>query len=190
MAIHTGRELGAIQKHVRFRNREAGRPIVWYEFKPLEGGHSVYDDIYDEGGPGTGGRNYEQGVVVNTIYIDEYEDSYRAIEEGRQPTQNIDMVILLKDMVAAGISNPYEYNDHLNDILSFDGRFYKIRQYHARARIPIGVVAKITGYEIFIDQEFPFDLGPQHFHFDTLPWPNDCEKPFASDPPPATSIFL
>jgi len=90
----------------------------------------------------------------------------------------------------AGISNPYEYNDHLNDILSFDGRFYKIRQYHARGRIPIGVVAKITGYEIFIDQEFPFDLGPQHFHFDTLPWPNDCEKPFASDPPPATSIFL
>jgi hypothetical protein len=190
MAIHTGRELGAINKHVRFRNREAGESVVWYEFKPLEGGHSVYDDIYDEGGPGTGGRNYARGIIIPTIYVEEVEDSFRAIEDGRQPTQNLRTTILFKDALAAGLSVADEYNDHLNDIIFYDERYYKVSDYRARGRIPGEVILVVQAYEVFIHQEFPFDIGPQHGHDESLPWPTNCEKPTAPDPPPATSIFL
>jgi len=169
--MNPGRELSLINKHVRRRNREAGESIIWYEFQPIQGGYSIYDDVYDEGAPGMGGRNYKQGIVVPTIYIEEVEDGYRAIDDGRQPTQNLMATILYKDAVASGLSDPGEYNKHLNDALEYEGRYYKIRNYHARGRLPSEVVLRVTGYEIFVDQEFPFDRGPQNPKVSDLPWP-------------------
>jgi len=164
-------EHSLIDKHVRRRNREAGESLIWYEFQPLQGGYSVYDDIYDEGVPGASGRNYKRGVVVPTVYIEEMEDGFRSIEDGRQPTQNFSAVILFKDIEAAGVSNPEEYNAHLNDVFEYDGRFYKVRNYRARGRLPDEVVLRVEGFEIFVDQEFPFDRGPQNPKISTLPWP-------------------
>jgi hypothetical protein len=165
------RELSLINKHVRRRNREAGESIVWYEFQTLQGGYSVYDDVYDEGVPGASGRNYKTGIIIPTIYIEEVEDGYRAIEEGRQPVQNLVATILYKDAVAAGLSTPDEYNKHLNDMLEYDGRFYKVRNYNARGRLPEEVILKVSAYEVLVDQEFPFDRGPQNPKISTLPWP-------------------
>jgi hypothetical protein len=173
--MDTRRELGLINKHVRRRNREAGEYVVWYEFKPFSKG-SVYDDVYDEGAPGTGGKEYKRGVVLPTIYVEEVEDSFRAIDDGRQPTQNVRITVLFKDVIDAGISNPREYRGHLNDVFEYDGRFYKIQDYRVRGRLnkanPSGEsVISVAGYEAFLDQEMPFSNGPRNPQFEDLPWP-------------------
>lgn len=171
--MDVSRELGLINKHIRHRNSYAGESVVWYEFSPLQayGGSSLYDDVYDEGGPGSTGRTYKKGVTVPTIYISEVEDSYRAIPEGRQPVQNIQATILFEDLKRAGISDPSEYGPHLNDMFLYDNRFYKVSDYKVRGRIDDEVIVLVTGYEVFTDQEMPFDTGPDGIFETKLSWP-------------------
>jgi hypothetical protein len=173
------RELGLINKHVRRRNRAAGEHTIWYQFKPLNNGASLYDDVYDEGVPGAGGRSYTRGIVIPVIYATEAEDEYRAIPEARQPTQTLQLIILHDDAVNAGLDNAGEYNDHLNDIVEYDSRYYKISSYRVRGRlngeafeVPRGeVVIQVNAYEVFVDQEFPFSVGPVNPSITSLPWP-------------------
>ena len=165
------RELGLINKHVRRRNREAGEHIIWFEFSPFSGGYSEYDDVYDEGVPGSGGRNYKNGVVIPTVYVAEAEDSFRSIPDGRQTVQNIQVTALYRDVVSSGISNPDEYNGHLNDMFFYDNRYYRVNEYVVRGRLKEEVIVLISGFEIYIDQEMPFDIGPQNPRLSDLPWP-------------------
>lgn len=168
-------ELSLINKHIRQHNREAGESVYWFEFLPLgtnASAGSMYDDIYDEGRPGLGGRRYGKGLAVPCIYVNENEDLFTAAEEGRQPIQVINLSILYDDMAAAGISDPAEFNVHLNDIFFYDQRYYRVRDYHVRGRMPTEVVIGVEGYEIKVDQEFPFDPGPPTLISQNLPWPN------------------
>lgn len=171
--MDVSRELGLINKHIRHRNQYAGESVIWYEFDPLakDGGSSLYDDIYDEGGPGSTGRSYKKGVVLPTIYITEVEDNFRAIPEARQPVQTLQATILFQDMVRAGISDPGEYENHLNDMFLYDNRFYKVSDYRARGRIDKEVIVLINGFEVFPDQEMPYDTGPDGIFETKLSWP-------------------
>lgn len=175
--MDTRRELGLINKHVRRRNREAGEYVFWYEFKPLQYGGSAYDDVYDEGAPGAGGKTYNRAIKIPTVYVTEVEDTFRSIEDGRQPTQNLSAVILYEDAVAAGMSNPREYNSHLNDMFHYDSRYYKVQSYTVRGRLHRGepsgeVLIAVSGFEVFPDQEMPFSLAPRNPDIHDLPWPS------------------
>lgn len=167
-------ELSLINKHIRQHNREAGEYVVWYEFVPLgnsAASTSLYDDVYDEGAPADGGRAYAQGLVIPTVYVEEIEDRFTAQEEGRQPTQNLAFTLLYKDIELSGLSNPEEYNAHLNDVIYYAGRYYKIHEYKVRGRLPTPVVVGVVGYEVFLDQEFVWDPGPGSPIMLDLPWP-------------------
>lgn len=167
------RELGIINKHFRRHHDVAGETIVWYEFEPLgpDSADSIYDDIYDEGIPGVGGRQYKSGVVLPVLLSSENEDQRRAIPEGRLPLQTINMFISIADMQDAGISSPWEYKPHLNDIFSYDGRYYSVYNYRVRGRLRDDVFVLVDGQEILIDQEFPNDPGPEILRIDNYPWP-------------------
>lgn len=171
--MHVSTELSLINKHVRQHNRETeSEPVVWFEFLSLGMG-SEYDDIYDEGGPGPlTGRNYAGGILVPTTYISENEDSFVANEDGRQVLQNIRLTILFLDAERAGITDAAEYQRHLNDIIFYDGRYYKINDYRVWGRLPTEVLIGVAGFEVYVDQEFPFDAGPPAAIHQTLPWPS------------------
>ncbi len=168
-------ELSLINKHIRQHNRDVGEAVMWFEFLPLgidPDDGSTFDDVYDEGNPGDGGRRYARGVLVPTIYVEEVEDLFTAQDDARQPTQNIRVTILYLDMERAGVTNPDEFNKHLNDMFFYDNRYYKVNDYHVRGRLPTEVVIGIQGYEVFVDQEFPFDPGPGALVIQDLPWPS------------------
>lgn len=168
------RELSLIRKHYRQHQSEYGETIVWYEFAPFGTNiatDSVYDDVYDEGVPGTGGRRYKAGVTVPVLMISEQEDSKRAIPEGRQPVELTNFVISIEDMRAAGINEPFEYRRHLNDMFLYDGRYFSVESYRVRGRLKDDIVAVVEGLEIYINQELPFDPGPTPLNIKNLPWP-------------------
>lgn len=167
------RELDLINKHFRNHHSAAGEVVIWYEFEPLGSAsvNSVYDDIYDEGIPGIGGRTYKPGVALPILLGSENEDQRRAIPEARQPTQTMDIFISIKDMREAGLKSPYEYRNHLNDIFLYDGRYYSVYTYRVRGRLRDDVFVLVSGQELFIDQEFINDPGPEILRVDEYPWP-------------------
>lgn len=168
-------ELSLINKHFRRHHNVAQLTVVWYEFIPLGSTlatESVYDDVYDEGVRGVGGKKYKSGVVLPALLVAEQEDQRRAIADGRKPTQTISLFLPIKDMKDSGISDPWEYQNHLNDMFLFDGRYYNIHSYIVRGDIKNEVFVLVSGYESYIDEELINDPGPESTGIDTLPWPS------------------
>lgn len=168
------RELSLINKHIKQHHREAGEYVVWFEFLEPDGtsATTVRDDVYDIGSPvADEGRKYAPGVVIPTIYVDEMEDAYLADQDARQPIQNIRVAMLYDDVYRAGISEPHEYQPHLNDMFYYQGRYYKVYTYQVRGRLQNEVLVAVNGYEVYIDQEFVFDPGPETPSTQDLDWP-------------------
>ena len=179
------RELDMINRHFRAHHKTAGETIVWYEFDWNEPAYPTssfpspdlyselptYDDVYDEGGPGTRGRRYKAGVTIPVLLASENEDQKRAIPEGRQVMQTMDLFVSIKDMREAGISIPYEYRGHLNDIFLYDGRYYSVYNYRVRGRLRDDIFLLLQGMEIYLDQEMPNDPGPERLEVTSFPWP-------------------
>lgn len=169
------RELVNIRKHYRQYQRSTGETIVWFEYNPFANAASAgstYDDVYDEGGFGPTGRKYKNGVVIPVLMITESEDTKRAIPEGRQPLEIVNLVASVEDFRQAGISHPYEYRSHLNDMFLYDGRYMSVMSYRVRGRARDDVLIVVEGLEVYINQEMPFDTGPAPYATQNLPWPS------------------
>jgi len=169
------RELAHIRKQYRGYQQHTGETITWFEYQPFAASASAgstYDDVYDEGGYGSSGRKYKTGVVVPVLMITESEDTKRAIPEGRQPVEIVNVVASIEDFRQAGISDPFEYKHHLNDIFLYDGRYMSVMSYKVRGRAKDDVLIVVEGLEIYVSQEMPFDTGPAPFATQNLPWPS------------------
>lgn len=170
--MHLGRELGLINKHVRHKVSDVGESVIWYVYNTIQSGASQYDDVYDEGTPGSGGKTYMPGVKIPTIYAAEFEDSYRSIPDGIKLTQTIRLTFLLKDFLKAGIDTPGEYNEHINDMFKYEDRYYRVSDYSAKGRMKSNeALVAVQGFEVFLDEEMPYDLGPDSIFTQTMPWP-------------------
>lgn len=168
------RELDLINRHFRVHHKTAGETVVWYEFVALgtAASTSVYDDIYDEGAPSAPlGKRYKPGIALPVLLASENEDQKRAIPEGRQTVQTMDIFVTIKDMREAGIATPYEYRQHLNDMFLYDGRYYTVFNYRVRGRLKDDVFVLVSGIEVYINQELPFDIGPDPVGINNYPWP-------------------
>lgn len=167
------RELGLIRKQYRQYQKDHGETVVWYQFQPLGTANtsSRYDDVYDEGIIGSGGKKYKTGIVLPVLMVTEQEDQKRAIPEGRQPVEITNIIVSIEDMRVAGIDQPFEYRHHLNDMFLYDGRYFSVQSYRVRGRLKDDVLAVIEGIEIYINQEMPFDPGPSAYSIQNLPWP-------------------
>jgi hypothetical protein len=167
------RELNHLNKEFRRHHNVANEFVVWYEFERLSTNvntNSVYDDVYDEGIRGAGGRKYKAGVVVPILLSSEAEDSRRSIPDARQPVQTIEFKASIKDFRRAGITEVWEYQNHLNDTFLYDGRIYGVSDYRVRGRLKDEVLVIIQGFEIYVDQEFVNDEPPS-IGTVIYPWP-------------------
>jgi len=165
------RELALIRKNYRQYHRTVGETVTWFEFIPVEAGGSSIDDVYDEGATGSGGKKYKSGIVVPVLMVTETEDTKRAIPEGRQPVQVVNVVTSIQDMRDAGIAEPYEYQRHLNDMFLYDARYFAVSMYRVRGRAKDDVLIVIEGLEVYVDQEMVNDPGPQAMAINDYPWP-------------------
>lgn len=165
------RELTHIRKNYRQYHRTIGEFIVWFPYIKTGTDGVVYDDIYDEGNYLTGGKTYETGISVPVLMITETEDTKRAIPEGRQPVQVVNVVMSIEDMSTAGVPEPFEYQRHLNDMFFYDARYYSVSMYRVRGRAKDDVLVVVEGLEVYIDQEMVNDPGPMPMAVQSHPWP-------------------
>lgn len=169
-------ELGLIRKHYREYVRSVGESVIWYEFVPFgnaaSSSGSYYDDVYDEGPSGTGGRKYGSGITVPVLMITETEDQKRSIPEGRQPIEVVNLVASMEDFRSAGITTPWEYRTHLNDFFVYDGRSFTVTSYKVRGRAKDDIIIVVEGLEVYVNQEYPFDPTTTFNNISNLPWPS------------------
>ena len=173
MVVSLVREHDLITKQLNIHMETAGEAVVWYEFLSLSSGGSTYDPVYDESSVGSGGKTYGPPLILPTVYVEEIEDTNRAIDRGRQPVQNVKITASMRKAVLAGLSEPWEYQQHLNDMFLYDGRFYIVTDYRARGRLREEVMLLIEGQETYIDQEHVNDVLTQQTPFvQDYPWPS------------------
>ena len=165
------RELAHIRKNYRQYHRQVGETIAWFSFIPFSPTGSEYDDVYDEGPSGADGKKYKDKVTVPILMVTETEDTKRAIPEGRQPVELTNFVASIEDFRNAGVTDPFEYQKHLNDMFLYDGRYFSIATYRVRGRLRDDVMVVVEGIEVYINQEMPFDTGPAAMNTQDLPWP-------------------
>lgn len=173
MAVVLSREKHHIDKELDLHIRTVGESVVWFEFLSLISGESTYDAVYDESPIGSGGKKYGLGISLPTIYVEEVEDTNRAIAEGRQPVQKVNIVTSIRRASLAGMFQPWEYQQHLNDMFMYDGRFYVVTEYRARGRLRDEVLLVVVGQETYIDQEHVNDeIGTLTPFKQDYPWPS------------------
>lgn len=167
-------EANNIRKQYRSYQSYAGESIVWYEYSPLANAASAgsyYDDVYDEGAIGGGGKSFKTGITVPVLMITESEDTKRAIPEGRQPIEIVNLVASVSDFRDAGIETVFEYKQHLNDMFLYDGRYFSVMSYRIRGRLRDDILVVVEGLEVYVNQEMPFDPGPASYAVKNYPWP-------------------
>ena len=167
-------EANNIRKQYRSYQSYAGESVIWYEHKPLANAASAgsyYDDVYDEGVKGTGGKSFKTGITVPVLMVTESEDTKRAIPEGRQPVEIVNLVASIADFRDAGIESVFEYRQHLNDMFLYDGRYFSVMSYRVRGRLRDDILVVVEGLEVYINQEMPFDPGPNPYTTNNYPWP-------------------
>lgn len=181
MSVDLTREFHRMDREIHRRIDIVGEHVVWFQFLEFGAG-TTYDDVYDEGPVGVNGRSYDSGHIVPTIYAEEFEDEARAVEDGRQPTQNVRLTIRMTDMEQAGLTSPGEYQPHLRDVFLYDNRYYQVYKYSARGRMEgEEVLVAVEGVEIYGDQEYPFDNNPAYVEVES-PWPNTLPSGTPGEP--------
>jgi hypothetical protein len=164
--IDTRREAQHIFKELNRYQNKVGEAVIWFKFD-LE---SSYDDVYDEGG-----KNYLPGVAVPVLWVDQIEDVETYSAEGRRPTQRIRFACSARSINETGIDatevhggrlwdtppdgKPW-WDDRLNDIIYYDGRYYEISNFQIKDRMRQDIIIGISGIETQPSDERVFDLFP------------------------------
>lgn len=166
--------------------RNLGEAIVWHEY---DSANSAYHGTYDEGG-----RHYTAGYYVPSLWVIISEDRATRTNEGRKPTEKISLAISARSMDMSGVSDPEDYTRHLNDVVRYDERLWKLTEYNIRGRIPTEVIIGISGTQIYRDEEMTFDALPPGMdlagNHRSLPYPNETDEGFAFHDGPNEFVSL
>lgn len=158
------------QNHVfkemdRYQNK-IGEGIVWFKFDT----ESSYDRVYNEGG-----KHYLPGIAVPVLWVDQIEDNETYSDVGRRPTQRLRTAVSARTMNEVGIGaeeahggrmwdtkpdgKPW-WDDRLNDILYYDGRFYEVSSFQIRGRMRADSVIGVSAIETQLEDDRIWDLFP------------------------------
>lgn len=161
------REANHIYKEFQHFQRKIGDTVIWFKFD-LE---SSYDSVYDEGG-----RNYMNGIALPVLWIDQQEDPENYGSEGHRSVQQVRMAVSARTINETGIGateahggrltdikpdgKPW-WDDRMNDIFYYDGRFYEVSNFQIEGRAKyVDVVVGISGIEVQPEDESVWDLFP------------------------------
>jgi len=165
MAIDVRRESAHIQREMARLHTTMGENVVWFKFDP---DNTQYDTVYDEGG-----RSYMPGRNVSTLWIDQGEAPEQYLGEGRRPYMTLRFAVSARAISETGIGAQDAqmhrvwdrgliqgrfFEDRLNDIVYYDGRYYEITNFQIRGRLREDNVVGVTCTETYPEDEFVFDF--------------------------------
>lgn len=162
------------ERGFRWYEQNLGKVVLWHEYHSEA---SQFDDTYDEGG-----RVYFVGVPITALWVIVSEDTRNQSETGRRPTERITMAFSMRTLETSAISEPQDYARHLNDIVRYDNRLWRLDSYNIRGDITASTIVGIEGVQIFEDEEMMFDTPSEGMAGTSLqrsmPYPNRSFQEF------------
>jgi hypothetical protein len=167
MAIDTRREIAHIQREFQRRQCETGEAVIWFMFDP---DRTTYDDVYDEGF-----RRYKRGISVPGMWFDQGEAPEQYTAEGRRTVVTLRFAVGARTITEVGIGileahghRVYDkglikdtfFDDRLNDIVYYDGRFWEVTNFQIRGRYREDTILGVTCTETYPEDEYTFDFPP------------------------------
>jgi hypothetical protein len=163
--IDTRRETAHIQREMERYSNQVGENVIWFKFDP---GNTTYDRVYNESG-----RAYQPGRNVPTLWIDQGEAPEQYMPEGRRPYMTLRFACWASAISETGIGaqdaqghrtwdaslikNTF-FDDRLNDIVYYDGRYWEVTNFQIRGRLREDNVVGVTCTETYPEDEYTFDF--------------------------------
>ena len=120
-------ELSQVRRHLQWYQREHGETVLWYE---LDGKASVYDETFNA-------RNkvYKEPVAVPALWVIYNEDVQESTPEGGRHVPSLQLAVSMWEFRRLGISDPYDYERHLNDMVVYYGEYFSVGEYTPQGRL-------------------------------------------------------
>jgi hypothetical protein len=148
------RELNYITRQLDRFAQNMGETVLWWE---LDTANTTIDPIFGE----SPSRVYRPPVRIMAIQVDETEPTEQAGPEGRRPTQTIRAGFTAATLRESGITFVHgNAQQHLNDVISYNGRYYEVSRFDIQGRLRGDVIIGISGVETFEFEEDIFDAAP------------------------------
>lgn len=174
--LDSRRESNHIQREFARYHAKIGEAVIWFQF---DVDSSQYDRVYNEAG-----RKYKRGLSVATLWIDQGEAPEQYLPEGRRTVVTLRFAVAAQAIIEAhigtqeahghrvwdrGLINDKWFDDRLNDIVYYDGRYWEVNNFQIRARAQQDNIVGVTCTETYPEDEYTFDfppavyIGPQQF---------------------------
>jgi hypothetical protein len=162
------RESAHIQREFARYTNKIGEQVIWFEF---DVDSTQYDRVYNEGF-----RRYRKGRNVPTLWIDQGEAPEQYLPEGRRTIVTLRFAVGARAITEVGIGlqeahghrvwdrgliNDSWFDDRLNDLCYYDGRFWEINNFQIRGRTQgLDNILGVTCTETYPEDEYTFDFPP------------------------------
>jgi hypothetical protein len=167
MVLDARRESAHIQREMARYSRQVGETVIWFQFDVV---NSNYDSVYNESG-----RRWLRGIAVPTLWIDQGESPEQYMPEGRRTRVTLRFAVSAQAIIEAhiglqeahghrvfdqGLLGDGWFDDRLNDIVYYDGRFWEVNNFQIRGRIRQDNVLGVTCTETYPEDEYTWDFPP------------------------------
>jgi len=139
-------ELSQVRRHRSGYQREHGETILWYE---LDGKLSVYNEVFN-----ARHKVYREPVAVPVLWVIYNEDVQESTPEGGRHVPSLQFAVSMWEFRRLGISDPYDYERHLNDMVVYYGEYFSVGEYTPQGRLwRDDVILGINAIRIFPEEE-------------------------------------
>lgn len=167
MVFDARRESAHIQREFARFQSKVGEAVIWFQFDPV---NSNYDPVYNEGG-----RVWKRGLSVGVMWIDQGEAPEQYLPEGRRTRVTLRFTVSAQAIIEAriglqeahghrvfdqGLMGDGWFDDRLNDIVYYDGRFWEVNNFQIRGRLQQDNILGVTCTETYPEDEYTWDFPP------------------------------
>lgn len=139
-------ELSQIRRQLAWYQREHGETVVWYE---LDAKTSVYDETFN-----VRNKVYRPPVVVPALWVIYTEDVQESTAEGGRHVPTLQFAVSMWEFRRLGISDPYDFERHLNDLVVYYGEYFSIGEYSPQGRLwRDDVILGINAIRVYPEEE-------------------------------------
>ncbi len=120
-------ELSHVRRQLNWYQREHGEVVMWFE---LDGKQSSYDDTFN-----VRNKVYKPGVAVPTLWVIYTEDTQESNPEGSRHNPSLQFAVSMWEFRRVGISDPYDFERHLNDLVVYYGEYFSVGEFSPQGRL-------------------------------------------------------
>jgi hypothetical protein len=177
----TRTELAHIQRQLDWWQDEHGEVVAWYEFDSKA---SHYHDVFN-----VQGKVFRPPIIVPVLWVTPIEDVQETVAEGRRNVGTLQLAISMWSFRRTGVSDPYDYERHQNDLLVYQGEYYSVGEYTLLGRLwREDVILAVNGIRVYPEEELTGSEIPDAEFVAEASRPdlgNTDDQTFLHYPPPA-----